>query len=303
MFPRALFEKVNIVTFENTERSSREINELFQKRRSRLRSTRQDKTNMLYQIKSYFKFLLRSTNQHGVHSPFVFDLVTKWFYNKKNHASYAKLKNYRSQLLHNNETIEVTDFGAGSRIFKSDTRAISAIAKTAGIPKKRQQLLFRLAHYLKPKNSLELGTSLGLGTIAMALGNSEGFVDTIEGCPNTAGVASDMLKKFTIENYKLHQADFESFFTSENCKEAYDLVFIDGNHTKKQTLAYFNILRKKAHNETVLIFDDIYWSHEMTEAWEEIKAHPKVQVSIDTFYWGLIFFRSEQQKEHFTIRL
>ena len=36
---------------------------------------------MLQQIKSYLKFLFHSKNEHGVHSPFVFDLVTKCFYN------------------------------------------------------------------------------------------------------------------------------------------------------------------------------------------------------------------------------
>jgi hypothetical protein len=41
----------------------------------------------------------------------------------------------------------------------------------------------------------------------------------------------------------------------------------------------------------------------MSEAWEEIKTHPKVTVTIDTFYWGLVFFRNEQPKEHFKIRV
>jgi hypothetical protein len=58
-----------------------------------------------------------------------------------------------------------------------------------------------------------------------------------------------------------------------------------------------------AHNDTVFVFDDIHWSGGMEAAWEEIKAHPKVQISIDTFYLGLIFFRKEQSKQHFKIRL
>ena len=41
----------------------------------------------------------------------------------------------------------------------------------------------------------------------------------------------------------------------------------------------------------------------MEEAWEQIKEHPKVRVTIDTFQWGFVFFREEQAKEHFTIRL
>ena len=59
----------------------------------------------------------------------------------------------------------------------------------------------------------------------------------------------------------------------------------------------------KINNDSVLIFDDIYWSPAMTEAWSQIIQHPKVTVSIDTFYWGLLFFRKEQEKQHFIIRV
>ncbi|MFD1079748.1 O-methyltransferase, partial [Longispora fulva] len=79
--------------------------------------------------------------------------------------------------------------------------------------------------------------------------------------------------------------------------------YFDGNHQKKATLEYFEKLFPTAHNDSVFIFDDIHWSKEMEEAWEEIKAHPAVRVTIDTFSWGFVFFRREQEKEHFTIRV
>lgn len=41
----------------------------------------------------------------------------------------------------------------------------------------------------------------------------------------------------------------------------------------------------------------------MTKAWTIIKDHPKVTVTVDTFNWGLVFFRKEQLKEHFKIRV
>ena len=37
----------------------------------------------MFALKSYLSFLLKSTNEHGVHSPFVFDFVTKCLYNKQ----------------------------------------------------------------------------------------------------------------------------------------------------------------------------------------------------------------------------
>ena len=39
----------------------------------------------------------------------------------------------------------------------------------------------------------------------------------------------------------------------------------------------------------------------MQEAWEEIKKHPQVSVTVDLFFWGLVFFRKEQEKENFII--
>ena len=83
----------------------------------------------------------------------------------------------------------------------------------------------------------------------------------------------------------------------------YNLIYFDGNHSKEATLAYFEQLLPTINNETLWIFDDIHWSSAMEEAWEQIKEHPKVRVTIDTFQWGLVFFREEQAKEHFTIRL
>ena len=256
---------------------------------------------MLYQITSYIKHRLRSTNQHGIHSPFVYDLVTKCFYDKTNYPEYSILKKYRNKLLRSKEIIDVTDFGAGSRVFRSNTRKISAIAKNAGISNKRQRLLYRLVRYFSSTRILELGTSLGLGTSALALGNLSAHVVTVEGCPATSAGAQELFKEFELNNIRLHNETFDDFLSSFS--EACDLVYIDGSHSKERTLQYFETLMKKKHNNTVIILDDIYWSRSMTQAWEQIIIHPDVMVSIDTYQWGILFFRKEQKKQHFYIRL
>ena len=259
---------------------------------------------MLFQIKSYLEFLWHSKNEHAVHSPFVFTLITQCFYDKKNKAEYKILKNYRNSLLDNKNTIEVTDFGAGSKVFKSNTRQIAKIAKTAGISPKRAELLFRITNYFQPENILELGTSLGLATTALALGNPKATITTLEGCPNTMAIAKVQLQKFNINNVVSVVTEFKDYL--KNCQlktENCHLILFDGNHSKKATLDYFELLLPTITNDTVWIFDDIHWSADMEEAWKIIKTHPKVTVTIDTFQWGLVFFRREQPKEHFVIRV
>lgn len=256
----------------------------------------------MFQIIEYIKFLFKSTNQHGVHSPFVYNLVTKCFYDSKRHDDYSKLSAYRTALLKNKKQIKITDFGSGSRVFKSNLRAVNTIAKTSGSTLKRTQLLFRLVNCLKPKHTLELGTSLGIATQAMALGYHKNHVTTLEGCPNISEITRQQLNEFNIINVTQKTGEFSSSL-SELKEKHFDLVFFDGNHNKKATLQYFHKLIDNTHNDSVFIFDDIHWSKSMVDAWEIIKKHPKVTVSIDTFFWGFVFFRKEQAKENFTIRL
>ena len=255
----------------------------------------------MFQIIAYIKFLYNSTNEHGVHSPFVYDLITKCFYNKTKLSVYQKLKQYRAELLQNENSVQVTDFGAGSRIFKSNTRTVSAIAKTAGITKKRGQLLTRLSQYFDFDTVLELGTSLGLASSAIAFGNSKTKITTLEGCPETSKIAQQQFKKHQLNNITPIVTEFSSFL--KEAPLSYDLIYFDGNHQKKATLTYFNALIENTGTDSVFIFDDIHWSKEMEEAWEEIKKHPKVTITIDTFFWGYVFFRTEtKHKEHFVIR-
>lgn len=259
---------------------------------------------MLFQIKSYLKFLWLSKNEHAVHSPFVFTLITKCFYDKKSKHEYLILKKYRKSLLENKSTIEVTDFGAGSKVFKSNSREISKIAETAGISSKRAELLFRVTNYFQPKHILEIGTSLGLATAALSLGNKNSEITTLEGCENTIGIAKNQLQTINRSTVKFINTEFSAYLKNTKLKsQFFDLIYFDGNHQKQATLDYFEALLPTITNDTVWIFDDIHWSKEMEEAWKIIQKHPKVTVTIDTFQWGFVFFRREQPKEHFIIRV
>ncbi|NNK73990.1 MAG: class I SAM-dependent methyltransferase [Flavobacteriaceae bacterium] len=251
---------------------------------------------------AYLRFLLRSTNQHGIHSPFVYELVNQCFKDRKPYPEYAQLKAYRESVRRDNTVLEITDLGPGSHILKSKQRVVKDIAKNAGSTTRRTQLLFRLVRHFKAQNILELGTSLGIASHAMSLGNPEARIKTIEGCPNLSAYTRDQLSGQAAKYVNILTGDFDEVLDNLE-PEKYDLIFIDGNHQKESTVGYFKRMKDLVHNDSVIIFDDINWSKGMQEAWAEIMADKCVRVSIDTFFWGLVFFRKEQAKEHFNIRL
>ncbi|CAM4114885.1 O-methyltransferase [Gillisia limnaea] len=272
----------------------------------------------MHQIIAYIKFLLKSTNQHGVHSPFVYNLLTKSLYKTEKRPAFKTIRAYIKAVRLDNRIISIKDFGAGSRVFNSNERKVSDIAKNAAISSKRALLLNRLTSYLNIETALELGTSLGISSTAITAGNQIKLT-TLEGCPETSNIAREYFKKFGLNTITLKVGNFDELLSEEHWRieikdvtpalehqkkqHSLDLIYFDGNHQKEATLIYFNQLLPLAHNDSVFIFDDIHWSKGMEEAWEEIKAHPSVRVSIDSFFWGLVFFREEQEKEHFTLRL
>lgn len=257
----------------------------------------------LQRIGSYLGHLVKARNRHGVHSPFVYDLITHVLRPTTDLPEFATIEALREDLLNSEQTIRVNDLGAGSRVFDMPTRAVAEIAKTALKPAAQAQLLFRLARYFQAQQVLELGTSFGITTLYLALGAEEGTVHTLEGCPQTLRIAQHHFDQLKQRNIHAVLGSFRSKLPETLQKmDTVDLAFIDGHHAKEPTLEYFEQILQKAHNGTVFVLDDIHWSRNMELAWETVKSHPRVTVTVDLYNLGLVFLRSEQAKEHFTLR-
>jgi len=252
---------------------------------------------------NYLIYRIKSTNEHGVHSPFVFELLGNVIYNTTDYYAYKPIEKLREQLLNSGHNVTCIDLGAGSLKNNSSTKQIKKIARHAAKSAKYAQLLFRLVNHFQPSEILELGTSLGISTAYMAAANSNIKVTTIEGCPEIAKVAKQNFEQLELKNIEPLTGNFDAALPSVLAqKEKLDFVFFDGNHRKEPTLNYFRQCLQKATDSSIFIFDDIYWSAEMKQAWEEIKNNNRVTVTIDLFYMGIVFFRKEQVKQNFIIR-
>ena len=258
--------------------------------------------NKTWQVYQYILYLLRSFHLHGIHSPFVYHLNEKIFKEKAKFYAFDEVESIRAKLLLTSKIIHVNDLGAGSQVNNSNKRSIQEIAKSALKKPKKAQLLFRIVEHFRPQKILELGTSLGISTAYMAKANPNAIIHTIEGSEEIAKIAAVNFKKLNVENITQVVGHFNAVLSNSLEKlQKVNMCYVDGNHKKQPTLDYFHQILPYTNEQSILIFDDIYWSREMTEAWKLIQQHQSVSITIDLFEFGIVCFKGDQAKEHFTV--
>jgi predicted O-methyltransferase YrrM len=254
----------------------------------------------------YLNYWLKASNGkgHGIHSPFVFEFVTNVLNGKGDEQVYAQIEFLRRQLLHDDTTITVEDFGAGSRIIGTKQRMVKQVAGTSLKPKKYSQLLHRVVQHYRPETIIEIGTSLGITTSYLAKAKPAAKVITMEGSGAIAAIAKRNFDSLNIANIQQVTGNFDETLAPTLCSlDRVDLAFIDGNHRYEPTVNYFRHILEKSNDTTIIILDDIYWSKEMEQAWQWVKAHERTRLTIDLFAIGIVVLRPEiLHKQHFCIR-
>lgn len=257
-------------------------------------------------VKIFLRFLryyFTAKTRYNVHSPFVFDFVEnvleddRWFY------AFSEIEVLRRHMLADKRAVPLTDYGAGSQVSRRRERSIASLARYSGHPPFVNRMLFRLVQRYKPKKLLELGTSLGISTAYQSAAALDAYLLTIEGDPQVAHLAAQHFKLMGLQNVGLLEGRFEDLLPEALAELGrLDYLFVDGNHRKAPTLQYFRDCRAHAHEASIFVFDDIHWSAEMEAAWRDIQQDDRVTLSIDLFFFGVVFFRKDfLKKEHYTL--
>ena len=165
----------------------------------------------LHLTKSYFRFIKNSKHKkgYGLHSPFMFNLVREIMYGKQHYYAFDAINNYRTKLSRSKETIQTTNFGNGSQVFKLSSKKISQLNKHSSIPAKYGELLFKIVNHYQPQNIIELGTSIGISTAYLSLANTKSTIHTIEGCKQTSDFAKNTFQELNCTNINQHTGHFD----------------------------------------------------------------------------------------------
>ena len=240
---------------------------------------------------------------HGIHSPFVFNLIEQSFQKKTEAEILTKIEQIRKTLQKSNTLVKTQSLGSSSKLHSKEKIKTSRLVFFESIPKKYGLLLFNLVSAYKPKIIVELGTGIGLSSLYLAAANPEGSLISFEGNEEKIGIAKEISSKLQLTNIKYIAGNIDLEFEQYLKKvKLVDFLFVDANHTYLAMKNYFNLVLKSINNDSIVVFDDIHWSKEMETAWNEIYTHPSVTVSIDLFRFGIVFFRKESKKQHFVIK-
>lgn len=229
-------------------------------------------------ILAYLRHQLKAKDRHGLHSPFVYHLVDEVIYDRSERSDYAEIEKLHQKLLQD---------------------------QSAVMPSKRSKihrLIYRLVEEFTPRNILEIGTNVGISTLYLAKAAPSARIITIQTYSETDN---------SVQNFKsLQTNNVEYLVQNEDHTVAgiiskvknLDIVFVAAERRMESPLDYFYICLPKISSKSIMIFETIYLSKATKEAWEEIKAHPSVTVTVDLFWIGMVFFKDDQAKEHFRIR-
>ncbi len=241
---------------------------------------------------------------HAVHSPFVYHIVRHVI--TGHHADKPlrrRMETYRESLTDDTTPLMVGSMGAVPH--PPRLRSVGEIAAQTSTSDKYGRLLSRLAEELKPHGILELGTSTGVSAAYMSAGCPSAKIVSIEGLAAVAAVAERHLRTAGIDNVSVICGDIDAVLPQaidELPGGEVEMAFIDANHSRDATLRYFEALTARRAERSLLVFDDIYWSSGMTEAWHAIAADERVMTSIELPRMGLAFFRPGCTKEHYVVR-
>ena len=249
-------------------------------------------------VLEYIKYRLNAKYLHGVHSPFVYDFMKNAMGINIKEQHQKEILQCISNVNSNKKKIIVQDYGAKSKKLKGK-RSVREIFKTSSSYGKNALLLYRISSYFKPKRILELGTSIGIGSLHLHLGYPSAYITSVEGCQETFNIAKQNLESTSIE---LMNSTFYDYIKSIN-EESFDLIFIDGHHDGEALKYYLKLLSDYIHNDTIIVLDDIRWSKSMFNAWHKIKLEKKYHLSMDFFRMGILMKRPQQEKEHFILKL
>ena len=231
-------------------------------------------------LKLYRRFFYRKG--HGVHSPFVYNLITKVIEERIPFYAFEEIEKFRETLLKGNNNLAI--------ITAEETQSSNYGA-----------FLFRMVNFFKCRSVVQIGCSTGVMSIYLASASRtrtecyalENRFDLLQQAKSFA-VAHHLHKLYFVEG------DYEKSLQSvANRLTKTDLLFINQLPDSMDVEYIIQLCKPLISQSSILIINDIAKNKKIKKAWKKIKEDPQVKVSMDLYALGILFFNEKLPKRHY----
>ena len=247
----------------------------------------------------YLAYMMRARGSFRLHSPFVFQFHQKVLKGKDMPGLPMHCRGFRSRW--QDEPLMVARRKVEGQVRRN---ALDSIARKETVSKRDAAILYRLAHFLKPKNILELGTCLGYSAMCLASGAPAARVISIDQDAALLNIARKRSREAGFSNICFTEGRFRELMPSLMQREGpFDLVFIDGDHREDETLFLADQIRPNLSKRGVMVVHDIHHSAAMMRAWKRLIQMPEYSLSLSTYSMGFLFVSEDFQHQYIPIRM
>jgi predicted O-methyltransferase YrrM len=240
------------------------------------------KKNSIRKSVLLYRRILRKRG-YGVHSPFVYNLITKVIEERCPYYRFSDIELLRKRLLVKKEM--------------ADIRAHDVIHPKHGA------LLFRLTNYFRSQNILQVGVSAGLSTLYLKSYAQDVRCIALEESSKYASIARWVYEMAARTPIDLRVGDYQKLlpYTLEDMGRIDFIFFNTRMELEPSNVDLFNICANYAQTDTVFAFEGIKANQNMRSLWKTVCAHPEVTVTIDLYSMGIAFFNKKLHKRDYTV--
>ncbi len=239
---------------------------------------------------SYF-FKARHRNGHGIHSPFLFRLITEVIENKGNFSAYPLMKDAGENVRNMLKILDMKSYQPQNKqtviVNSNENKELHRL------PERIDRLIFRLVNEFRPKDMAFYGSTFGVTLLAMALADRRIKLD--------AQVENDHYRSFCRRLAEVYEVNSIQFSEAGIVKAA-DFVVIQNPLDPEYCQRVLSAILAASDYDGVVIVSGVHTSAEMESVWAKSKSNPVIKVALDLFEIGILICRTGLNKEEFVVR-
>jgi hypothetical protein len=249
---------------------------------------------MKFRLPRRLKYLrkARHWHGHGIHSPFLFYLVTRVIEDKRQYPAYRIIRSLKEKILNQLKERENPCDLLINAASLPDRVSKNKLFKKVELGYRYGKLLLRLINEFKPSSVFLYGPTFGMNLLYLALADQKPSVYVIN--------FRTQERTHLLPEIPESKISFEQ--ESKVFSRVQEFSFINFPFNPQETKRIIEAKMKLNGEDDVMIIRGIHKSAAMEALWRELITDKRIRVSLDLYEIGILLFRNRLQKQHFVIR-